>query len=160
MLFKQAAFDKAAKVCEEVLETIGLAGDACHAQMKEAWSQLGTYARTRTITIDHIITVRHYMARHWNLPATCGPFQVEISPACLPDLAIEESRQAVPTPPEEHEASIPSSLDYKTSLEQFDARLIRAALERHAGEIRATARELGISKNTLKARMSKYGIEA
>jgi len=154
--FRKGAFEKAAKVCDTALGVIAMAGKAFHRQMREAWSQLGEHARLRTVTVHHIITVRHFMARHWNLPATCGPFEVEISPAFL--TAVPDPREEAPPQEETVEAAASPTPDYKATLEQLDAYLIRSALGRHAGEIRATARELGISKTTLKARMSKYGI--
>jgi tetratricopeptide (TPR) repeat protein len=158
--FVQGALDKAAKVCDQAIEVMELAGDVFHGQMREAWSQLGAHARLRTVTIHHITTIGHYMARHWNLPATCGPFQIETSPA-FPSTD-QDLTEDVPLQLNVDKDEITASphVSYRASLEQFDADLIRAALERHKGEIRATARELEISKNTLKARMAKYGIGA
>jgi DNA-binding NtrC family response regulator len=101
------------------------------------------------------------MAWHSNLPATCGPFETEISPACLPDLAAEIALDEVKPDTEaalETNGKAAEPVDYKASLASHDAILIRAALERHSGSILATARELGISKNTLKARMARYGL--
>jgi DNA-binding NtrC family response regulator len=73
----------------------------------------------------------------------------------LPDLSAELEQEieadAVP-------AEIEPAADYKTTLELVDATLLRDALDRNAWSIRSTARKLGISKTTLKARMAKYGI--
>jgi DNA-binding NtrC family response regulator len=116
-----------------------------------------TPAIAGTVTPQQIVAIRVYLAKHWKFPATCGPFQVEISPACLSDLAIS-------TEPDQEiaagavQAEIQPAVDYKTSLELVDASLIRAALDRNRGNIIQTARELEISKNTLRARMAKYGI--
>ncbi|PHK98452.1 sigma-54-dependent Fis family transcriptional regulator [Neolewinella marina] len=44
------------------------------------------------------------------------------------------------------------------TLEQMEVRMIRAALGRNAGEITATARELGLTRAALYRRLEKYGI--
>jgi Nif-specific regulatory protein len=49
---------------------------------------------------------------------------------------------------------------YETALESYDRQLIAAALAQSQGRIRETARLLGIARNTLKAKMKKYGLEA
>ena len=45
-----------------------------------------------------------------------------------------------------------------TTLEEMEIRMIKAALGRHAGEIAATARELGLTRAALYRRLEKYGI--
>ncbi|HEX2254673.1 MAG TPA: sigma 54-interacting transcriptional regulator, partial [Thermoanaerobaculia bacterium] len=49
---------------------------------------------------------------------------------------------------------------YEQALAGYDRRLIEAALARSGGRIRETARMLGIARNTLKAKMKRYSIEA
>jgi Nif-specific regulatory protein len=61
--------------------------------------------------------------------------------------------------------AMPEQLDleegrYQELLDGFDRRLVQAALERCDGKIRETARVLGIARNTLKAKMQRYGLEA
>jgi DNA-binding NtrC family response regulator len=61
--------------------------------------------------------------------------------------------------------AMPDQLDleegrYQELLDGFDRRLVQAALERCDGKIRETARALGIARNTLKAKMLRYGLEA
>jgi len=48
---------------------------------------------------------------------------------------------------------------YQEALDGYDRRLLEAALDRCEGRIRQTARLLGIARNTLKAKMDRYGIE-
>jgi DNA-binding NtrC family response regulator len=48
---------------------------------------------------------------------------------------------------------------YEEALARYDRRLIEAALERAGGRLRETARRLGIARNTLKAKIERYGIE-
>jgi DNA-binding NtrC family response regulator len=48
---------------------------------------------------------------------------------------------------------------YEEALARYDRRLIAAALEQAGGRLRETARLLGIARNTLKAKIERYGIE-
>jgi transcriptional regulator of acetoin/glycerol metabolism len=46
------------------------------------------------------------------------------------------------------------------TLEDAERRFLEAALSSNAGNIRATARALGIARNTLYRKMAKYGLAA
>jgi Nif-specific regulatory protein len=48
---------------------------------------------------------------------------------------------------------------YEEALELYDRQLISAALGQCKGKIRETARVLGIARNTLRAKMKKYGLQ-
>ncbi|MCL4840000.1 MAG: sigma 54-interacting transcriptional regulator, partial [Thermoanaerobaculia bacterium] len=48
---------------------------------------------------------------------------------------------------------------YERALEELDRQLLARALEECGGKIREAARLLGIARNTLKAKMKKYGLE-
>lgn len=50
------------------------------------------------------------------------------------------------------------SLDYTQGLEKFEDTFFRQALEHFNGKINETARQIGISKSTLIAKVRKYGI--
>jgi Nif-specific regulatory protein len=49
---------------------------------------------------------------------------------------------------------------YEAALERYDRQLISAALGQSKGRIRETARLLGIARNTLRAKMKRYGMQA
>ncbi len=49
---------------------------------------------------------------------------------------------------------------YEAALDSYDRQLIAAALTQSGGRIREAARLLGIARNTLKAKMKKYDLEA
>lgn len=69
-------------------------------------------------------------------------------------LATQEGGAASP-------AAIPSDLAdgaYQKALDRYDRRLLEVALERCDGRLRETSRVLGISRNTLKAKMKRYGM--
>ncbi len=71
------------------------------------------------------------------------------------------------TPPEPARASTGRPVDEAAAialagsagLEEVEESLIRAALERRDGNVTAAARDLGITRQTLRYRMSKYGID-
>ena len=44
-------------------------------------------------------------------------------------------------------------------IEDFERAMIEAALERHAGNVSAAARELGIHRQNLQQKMAQLGIE-
>ncbi len=57
--------------------------------------------------------------------------------------------------------AIPSALSPKTytdATEQYDKELISAALVQTDGKLKATVRLLGIARNTLRAKIRKYGL--
>jgi Nif-specific regulatory protein len=76
-------------------------------------------------------------------------------------LQVEGPAAAVPRPPEIPGSSptIPlGSGGYEEALERYDRQLISAGLAQSGGKIRETARLLGIARNTLRAKMKKYGL--
>jgi DNA-binding NtrC family response regulator len=63
----------------------------------------------------------------------------------------------IPPPPlPATEASAPAS--FSEAREEYDRRLVTAALEKAGGNISEASRLLGISRNTLKERMRRYGL--
>jgi Nif-specific regulatory protein len=70
---------------------------------------------------------------------------------------------AAPRPPEDPGMTPTLSLadgGYEEALDRYDRQLIAAALTQCGGKIRETARLLGIARNTLRAKMKKYGLQA
>jgi len=67
----------------------------------------------------------------------------------------------VPGPATFGPGTIPDDLGdgaYQEALDRYDRRLLAAALEQCEGKLRETSRVLGISRNTLKAKISRYGM--
>jgi Nif-specific regulatory protein len=76
-------------------------------------------------------------------------------------LQVQGPAAAVRRPPEIPGSSptIPlGSGGYEEALERYDRQLISAGLAQSGGKIRETARLLGIARNTLRAKMKKYGL--
>jgi Nif-specific regulatory protein len=85
----------------------------------------------------------------------------------LPDfgwiaLHVEGAQGLAARPPEVDGLSPALSLangGYEEALDRYDRQLISAALGQCHGKIRETARLLGIARNTLRAKMKKYGLQ-
>jgi tetratricopeptide (TPR) repeat protein len=164
-LVRRGAFDKAARACEEALQMIERAGSACHGQMIELWRGLLDLINARRLTDYQVLVARQYLVRHWNAPARHAPLhlQVTVSGGGL-DVPRAEAPPPILSVPLEarHEPSAtagPAS-GYDEARERYDRALLAAGLERCGGRVRETARLLKISRNTLRDKMKKYGIEA
>ncbi|HJX28864.1 MAG TPA: helix-turn-helix domain-containing protein, partial [Thermoanaerobaculia bacterium] len=167
-LIRRGAFDKAARACEEALEMIERAGSACHTQMIELWRGLLDLINARRLTDYQVLVARQYLVRHWNAPARHAPLNLQV---VVSGGAVDVPRAETPPPtfslPLEapHEPSTTSAATsgpaggYDEAWERYDRALIVAGLERCGGRVRETARLLKISRNTLRDKMKKYGIE-
>lgn len=169
-LYKRGALEKAAGVCEDALDIFEKTGAAGHAQMAQLWRDLLALVRSRALTEAHLSSARHYLVRHWGAPAARAPLELSIEqPLSQPErldldgIAGAESRapetsRSLPSVPEK--PPLPTQLaggGYEEALEQYDRQLIAAALAECGGRIRETTRLLGISRNTLRAKMKRYG---
>jgi DNA-binding NtrC family response regulator len=159
-LYKRGALDKAAKVCEDASRLLDT--PLCHDQMKQVWAELLEQVRSRALTVGRVLQVRLYLLRHWSVPAAHLPLAEVSIPLVLEATAPEPvslPAQPAPVAPEPPEPP-PSLADggYEAALERYDRQLIAAALEECGGRIRETTRLLGISRNTLRAKMTKYGL--
>jgi tetratricopeptide (TPR) repeat protein len=164
-LIRRGAFDKAARACEEALEMIERAGSACHTQMIELWRGLLDLINARRLTDYQVLVARQYLVRHWNAPARHAPLnlQVVVSGGTGDVPRAEAPPPIFSLPPLEalHEPSATSGPagGFDELWERYDRALIVAGLERSGGRVRETARLLKISRNTLRDKMKKYGIE-
>lgn len=164
-LVRRGAFDKAARACEEALEMIERAGSACHMQMIELWRSLLDLINARRLTDYQVLAARQYLVRHWNAPARYAPLdlRVTISGGAVDAPRAEAPPPVLPLPPKalhEPPSETPGPVGtYDEARERYDRALIMAGLERCGGRVRETARLLKISRNTLRDRIKKYGIE-
>lgn len=164
-LFRRGASDKAARVCKEALFKIEQAGTACHGQIAELWQDLLALVDARRLAEGHLFVARQYLVRHWNVPARHAPL-VGVPSLSKPSrfLAMEASS---PEPILENRSSGPAPAaaslalgGYEEALERYDRDLIAAGLARCGGRVRETSRLLGISRNTLRGKIRKYGLPA
>jgi tetratricopeptide (TPR) repeat protein len=156
-LCRRGALDKAAALCEEAIAATSQAGEACNEQIRRAWEELLAAVRVRQLSESELIQARQYLVRNWSVAT--GTFRlarVEAStprPGLPPGLSPE-----IPPPPPlpDAEASGPGS--FPEAREEYDRRLVTAALEKAGGNVSEASRLLGIARNTLKARMRQYGL--
>lgn len=58
------------------------------------------------------------------------------------------------------DALLDRGLDLEEAVAAFEARYVRAAVERHEGNLSQAAQTLGIHRNTLRAKMKRNGTRA
>lgn len=169
-LIRRGAFDKAARACEEALEMIERAGSACHTQMIELWRGLLDLINARRLTDYQVLVARQYLVRHWNAPARHAPLNLQV---VVSGGATDGPRTEAPPPifsvplealPEMSATGATAATTgpaggYDEAWERYDRALLVAGLDRCGGRVRETARLLKISRNTLRDKMKKYGIE-
>jgi DNA-binding NtrC family response regulator len=95
------------------------------------------------------------IARHGFWTVSAGVFVLPRLEATGPG---PSSAPEIPEPPPlpGTEESAPNS--YQAACEEYERRCAKAALERAGGNLSEACRLLGISRNTLKARMRLYGL--
>jgi DNA-binding protein Fis len=161
LLFKRGELGKAARVCEDAIERMKEAGEDRHAQTIQLWRDLLALVDARRLTDLHLLEARHALVRCWASPGQQG---TALATAAEPDEQpgpSTESQQArrllTAEPP-----PVPARLgpgEYKEVLERYDRQLIAEGLARCQGHIGETCQLLGISRNTLRERMSRYGLK-
>jgi two-component system response regulator AauR len=58
------------------------------------------------------------------------------------------------------DALLDRGLDLEAAVAAFEAKYVRAALERHGGNLSQAAQALGIHRNTLRAKLNRNGARA
>lgn len=152
-LCRRGALDKAAALCEEAIAATSQAGSACNEQIRRAWEELLAAVRVRQLSESELIQARQYLVRNWSVAS--GTFRlprVEMA-AFRPSLPPE-----IPEPPPLPAPEDSSPGTFKAASQEYDRRLTMAALEQAGGNVSEAGRLLGISRNTLKARMRLYGL--
>jgi hypothetical protein len=161
--------EEAAVLCSESARALEKVG--AHKQMLEVWRDLGAFVHARRVDEKLIKILRLYLTQHWRVPAKKSPFSegwtepAAAVPAsevvAVPELQQEPAfrpapkplvPQLLPEPPELVEGGLRETVD------DFERRLIADALGQCGGRIRETARVLRTSRNTLKAKMKRYGL--
>jgi tetratricopeptide (TPR) repeat protein len=155
LLYKRGELDKAARACEEAIERMEEAGEERHAQTIQLWRDLLALVDGQRVTEHHLLETRHALVRCWAMPTRGLPLPGE-QPGPAP-VSRQDRRAHVPQPP-----PVPTRLaagDYEKALARYEHRLIAAALAQCKGRILETCRLLGISRTTLRDRMSRYRLK-
>ena len=170
-LYNRGAFDKAARVCEEASGLLNT--PFCHPQMKQVWEELVAQVRSNALTVSRILEVRLYVIRHWNVPAARIAFgQVQMasgisfqsasslasSEAEVPESQEPPARRTLQTAEKSIEAPELANGGFQRSLDEYERKLLAAALQQTGGNITATARLVGKSLTGLKSRIEELGL--
>jgi len=149
-LCRRGALGKAAALCEEAIAATSQAGEACNEQIRQAWEELLAVVRIRRLSDNELIQARQYLVRNWSVAA--GVFRLPRVAA-----AVNASTPELPVPPPVPAAEAgPNS--FQAAREEYERQLVTAALEQTGGKRKEACRLLGISLNTLKARIREYGL--
>lgn len=158
LLFQRGELKEAAKACEEALGLMRQPGVASHSQMEKLWRDLLALVQARRLTQHQVLTARHYLIRHWNVPAQRAPlegtFLLAHKPAGRATFS-QESPEPVHGPARMPK---PAGDDYESAMELCDRVLVEAGLAQCGGRIAETSRLLGITRPTLRARITRYGL--
>lgn len=148
---QRGALNKAAALCEEAIAATSEAGEACNEQIRRAWEELLAAVRVRQLSESELIQARQYLVRNWSVPG--GPLVL------LPlETATPSPSPPVPEPPPLPAADEMAPASFQAAREEYDRALVAAALERAGRNLSETSRILGISRNTLKVRLRRYGL--
>lgn len=155
-LCRRGALRKAAALCEEAIAATSEAGEACNEEIRRVWQELLAAVRVRQLSEGELAQARQFLVRNWSVPRgvfVLQPLETTFTPAL--SVPLPASVEAPPLPSAEEM----SPASFQTAREEYDQRLIEAALKETGGNIKAAARLLGMSRNTLKARMRQYGLQ-
>lgn len=150
----RGALGKAAALCEEAIAATSEAGAACNEQIRRAWEELLAAVRVRQLSDAELVEARQYLVRNWSVSA--GRFVLQPLPAAASTGPPPGLPAPPPVPLPEAGATGPAS--FQAAREDYDRQLVAAALEQTGGNLSEASRRLGISRNTLKARIRLYGL--
>ncbi len=154
-LCRRGALGKAAALCEEAIAATSEAGAACNEQIRRAWEELLAAVRVRQLSEGELIQARQYLVRNWSVPA--GAFVLLPLPAAGRSSGPPPGLPAPPPVPAP-EVGETGPASFQAALEDYERSLVTAALEQSGGNLSEASRLLGLSRNTLKARLRLYGL--
>lgn len=152
-LCRRGALAKAAALCEEAIAATSEAGEACNEQIRRAWEELLAAVRVRQLSESELIQARQFLLRNWSVPAATFVLP-RLEAIAVPAAGAVAELPAPPPVPSGDTA--PGS--YPAALQEYERTITAAALEQAGGNLAETCRLLGISRNTLKARMRLFGL--
>ena len=152
-LCQRGALPKAAALCEEAIAASSEAGEACNEPIRHAWEELLAVVRLRQLSESELVQARQYLVRNWSVPAA-GVFVLPRQVAA----SGTDPLPRLPPPPPVPAAGEGDPDSFQAAREEYDRRLLAAALEQTGGNLTEASRLLRITRNTLKARMRRHGL--
>jgi hypothetical protein len=153
-LCRRGALGKAAALSEEAIAATSEAGEACNEQIRRVWEELLAAVSVRRLSESELVHARQFFVRNWSVAK--GVFvlpRLEDATAAAPTFSLP----APPPLPLPFEGERPPAT-FREAREEYDRRLVAAALEQSGGSIGEASRRLGISRNTLRAKMRLHGL--
>ncbi len=168
-LVRKGLLDKAERSCEEALDLTKQAGAGCHGQLIDLWQGLLSLLRAGRLVRHHLVEAREYLVRSWHVPAAQGPLRQPASTAG-PRIPAGHEREQAPAVPEGHEPGLaPEAIpepgtgmttgEFQEEMESLDRELVAQGLAQCGGHLRKATRLLGLARDTLRARVKKYGLK-
>jgi len=163
IFFQRREFSKAAKLCEEVLAEPLMLSE--RPSIRRAWEDLLGLVRAQSLDLSQIVALRQFCLRYWNVSAPHGPF-TSLAVATAPIGEVEESPAEVSLIEPSRLVAAPVGKEavlgdaYHEALQEKERELFTAALEACEYSIRRTARVLKMSRNTVKDKVRRFGLES
>ena len=153
-LCRRGALGKAVALCEEAIAATSEAGEACNYQIRRVWEELLAAVSVRQLSESELVHARQFFVRNWSVAKDVFVLpRLEAATAAAPSLSLPPP----PPLPVPVEGERPPAT-FREAREEYDRRLVAAALEQSEGRIGEASRRLGISRNTLKAKIRRHGL--
>jgi tetratricopeptide (TPR) repeat protein len=156
---RRGAFGKAANVCKRAIEAWSQIERGGNEQIPRAWERLWELVRLRQINEGDLFRAKEHILRHWSVSPAEGIPQALPQALRLPSSGkteVSATPDTLSTPP-----PIPAALDhdrYRAAREGFDRDLVETALREAGGNISEASRRLGVTRNTFKSKLRRYGL--
>jgi DNA-binding protein Fis len=169
-LVRKGLLDKAEQACEEALCLTIQMGSGCHGQLIDLWQGLLSLLQAGRLVKHHLVEAREYLVRSWHVPAAQGPLRQTARTAGPRIPAGGQEREQAPAVPEGHEprlapeavpepGTVMTTGGYQEEMERLDRELVAQGLAQCGGRIRKATHLLGMARDTLRAKVKKYGLK-
>jgi len=168
--YRRGELDRAMRLCDEAAELLDT--PLSHPQVKQVWEQLLAQVRSEVLTASRLLEVRLYFLRYWNVPAARLSFGEHGTEAIATiaegsgtqvweDLAEAREQPAGQGGALTEPSDLPDLANggYRQALDDFDRKLIAAALVQTGGNIEKTIKLLGMSRNGLLAKIESLRLK-
>jgi tetratricopeptide (TPR) repeat protein len=159
-LFRREAFEKAAGLCQEILADRELL--AMRVEIQAAWEELLVLVTRRMAATSRVWRLRQFVLRCWNVTVTWSRFEAA---GTLPEDAPEVAQLSTLEPIGNEQSTgygakgrPLTGLNYHQELESLERELFSAVVISCNYSVRGTAKALNMSRNTVAAKMKRFGL--
>ena len=151
---RRGSLGKAMALCEAAIEATSEAGEACNHQIRRTWEELRDAVRVRQLSESELVRARRFLIRSWNAPEN-GALDISGEECNISAVKVEHDEPPQPAPVD---VEVLTGDGYHAALLEYDRKWVEAALEKTKGNLSEASRVLGISRNTLRAKVLRYGL--